>query len=96
MPVAAGIIDEGVNILTMTQDDFLGGQVLITFPYTIPVIGDITCDGKVNFEDLKVLADQWLKPPGTPSADLAPLTLDDVVNFLDFAAFAGNWLAGVE
>jgi len=92
----SGMLGEGVNILTMTQNDFLGGQVLITFPYTIPVIGDITCDGKVNFEDLLVLADQWLQPPRTPSADLAPSPLDNFVNFLDFAVFAGNWLAGVE
>jgi len=87
----SGILNEGQNILTMTQDDFLGGQVLVTFPYVIPVTGDITGDGKVNFKDLKILAEQWLQPPGIPSADIAP---DNIVNFKDFAVLAENWLAG--
>ena len=34
--------------------------------------GDLDCDGAVNFEDLGILTDQWLKPPGVPSADIAP------------------------
>lgn len=83
------VLDEGLNILTMTQNDFLGGQVLVTFPYIVP--GDINGDGKVNFKDLKILAQQWLQPPGTPSADIVP---DDIVNFQDFAVLAENWLAG--
>jgi hypothetical protein len=91
----SGIINEGVNIFTMTQNDFLGGQVLTTFPYTIPVIGDITCDGKVNFKDMLVLANQWLQPPGIPSADLAPSPLDNFVNFLDFAVLANDWLSSI-
>ena len=90
----SSIFNEGQNILTMTQDDFLGGQVLVTFPYVIPVTGDITGDGKVNYEDLKVLANQWLQPPGTPSADIAPLPLDGFVDFLDFAILANHWLEG--
>jgi hypothetical protein len=87
----ADVLDEGINILTMTQKDFLGGQVLVTFPYIICVEGDINCDGKVNEEDLRILADQWLEPPGTPSADLWPSTLDNFVNFFDFAVMAKNW-----
>ncbi len=90
----SGILNEGQNILTMTQDDFLGGQVLVTFPYVIPVTGDITGDGKVNYEDLEKLANQWLQPPGTPSADIAPSPVDGFVNFLDFAILANHWLEG--
>lgn len=56
-------------------------------------IGDITGEGDVNFEDLKVLAEQWLQPPGNPSADIAPQPNgDNIVNFLDFALLAENWL----
>jgi parallel beta-helix repeat protein len=56
------------------------------------VAGDITGNGKVNFEDLAILADQWLKPPGTPSADIAPPPDgDNIVDFLDFAVLAQNW-----
>jgi parallel beta-helix repeat protein len=59
------------------------------------VAGDIIGNGKVDFEDLKVLADQWLQPPGTPSADIAPpLNGDNIVNFLDFAFLAQSWLKG--
>jgi hypothetical protein len=59
-------------------------------PGTIP--GDITGDGKVDLDDLKILAEQWLQSPGTPSADIAPSPLDDIVNFLDFALMAENWM----
>jgi hypothetical protein len=59
----------------------------------IALAGDITGDGKVDFEDLAILADQWLQPPGTPSADIAPPPYGDGrVNFLDFAVLAENWL----
>lgn len=68
-------------------------EIYVTFK---TIIGDITGDGKVNYEDLKIMTDQWLQPPGTPSADIAPSPIDGIVNFLDFAVLAGNWLAGVE
>ncbi len=55
--------------------------------------GDISEDNKVNFEDLKSIADQWLQPPGTPSADIAPSPVDGFVNFLDFAILAKDWLS---
>ena len=40
----------------------------------------------VDYEDLAILAEQWLKTPGIPSADIAPRPAGDgEVNFLDFA-----------
>ncbi|MDD5010625.1 MAG: right-handed parallel beta-helix repeat-containing protein, partial [Phycisphaerae bacterium] len=56
------------------------------------ISGDITGDGKVNFDDLRVLSEQWLQPPGMPSADIAPVPADGFVNFLDFALLAENWM----
>jgi hypothetical protein len=54
---------------------------------------DITGDGIVDFEDLAVLAAQWLQTPGIPSADIAPLPDGDgVVDFQDFAELADHWL----
>ena len=54
---------------------------------------DINDDGEVDFEDLAVLAEQWLGPPGTPSADIAPQPDGDgTVNLLDFAELASFWL----
>ncbi len=53
--------------------------------------GDITGDGIVGFEDLALLADQWLQPPGIPSADIAPAPDgDNTVDFRDFAVLAGR------
>ncbi len=53
--------------------------------------GDINHNGKVDFEDLAELAEQWLQPPGIPSADIAPPNVDGIVNFLDFSKLAENW-----
>ena len=56
------------------------------------VNGDITGDGNVDYSDLKLMAEQWLSPPGTLSADIAPAPGGDgVVNFLDFTELAENW-----
>jgi alpha-tubulin suppressor-like RCC1 family protein len=55
--------------------------------------GDITGDGKVDYEDLGKLAAQWLQTPGIPSADIAPPPDGDgVVDFQDFAEMANHWL----
>lgn len=49
--------------------------------------------GDVSFGDLVILISQWLEPPGTPSADIAPKTNGDgIVNFLDLAVLAGHWM----
>jgi len=54
--------------------------------------GDLNCDASVNFEDFAILADQWLQPPGIPSADIAPSPVDGIVNYLDLAVLVENWL----
>jgi hypothetical protein len=55
--------------------------------------GDLNDDCKADFGDLSILADQWLQPPSTPSADIAPSPNGDgIVNFQDFAYIASNWL----
>ena len=57
------------------------------------VPGDITGEGVVGFEDLRILAEQWLQAPGIPSADIAPPPDGDgKVNMLDFALMAENWM----
>lgn len=61
-----------------------------------PIPGDFEPDGDVDFADLMILANQWLQPPGNPSADIAPPPNGDgIVNFLDFAVFAQHWLENV-
>jgi hypothetical protein len=53
--------------------------------------GDINGDCRVNFEDAKRLADQWLstQKPGSTSADLIK---DGRIDFEDWALFASSWL----
>jgi hypothetical protein len=55
---------------------------------------DINEDGDVDFKDFAILASQWLKVPGIPSADIAPADGDNFVNLLDLNEFADNWLDG--
>jgi hypothetical protein len=62
-------------------------------PYNLA--GDISNDCNVDFEDLAILADQWLLPPGDPSADIAPPPNGNgITDFLDYAMMANNWLLG--
>jgi len=52
--------------------------------------GDLNSDGYVDFEDLDILADNWMKtvPPGDPRADLKK---DGWINILDLAILALHW-----
>jgi len=85
-----GILKKGHNILTITQDDFLGGQLLVTFPYILSDMGDFTGDAIVNPNDMAIIAEFWLTDE--PSVDIAPIGNEDgIVNFKDFAIFADNW-----
>ncbi|OHB49725.1 MAG: hypothetical protein A2Y10_06085 [Planctomycetes bacterium GWF2_41_51] len=59
---------------------------------SISLVGDITEDGEVDFEDIYLLAEQWLQPPDNPLADVAPIPADGIVNFLDFSLLAENWM----
>jgi hypothetical protein len=58
------------------------------------VPGDITGDGKVNFDDFVVLSQQWDSTPGSLSADIAPVP-DGYVDIKDLVYLAGNWLEGM-
>jgi hypothetical protein len=57
---------------------------------TLPA--DFNCDGTVYYEDLAILADEWLQPPVMLSADIFPEFGDSIVNGFDFAALANDWL----
>jgi len=62
---------------------------------TVFTNGDINNDGYVDFIDYAILANQWLKAPSFPSADIAPSPNGDgVVNYLDLSELAGHWLEG--
>jgi rhamnogalacturonyl hydrolase YesR len=52
--------------------------------------GDIDGDGDVDFDDLDILIDNWLRDE--PSADIFPVEGDGIINFLDFAELAKDWM----
>jgi hypothetical protein len=61
--------------------------------YEFSYIGDFNLSGAVDFDDLCILAGQWLQGAGIPSADIAPSPNGDGrVNFLDFALMAKDWM----
>ena len=74
--------------------------VLATFLISLIVAadkGDLTGDGFVDWQDVAVMADDWLTDD--PAADIAPASGDgvsisdgdDIVNMADFAMLSENW-----
>nr|NIP55679.1 hypothetical protein [Phycisphaerae bacterium]NIR26632.1 hypothetical protein [Gammaproteobacteria bacterium]NIS54350.1 hypothetical protein [Phycisphaerae bacterium]NIX02161.1 hypothetical protein [Phycisphaerae bacterium] len=53
---------------------------------------DLNCDGIVHFEDVQIMADQWLQWPSIPSADIDSQFGDGYVDFFDFCILAYDWL----
>ena len=80
-------IFSGLEVDFTASDDFVGG-----FEGRFP--GDITNDRKVDAWDFTILAAQWLEPPGTPSADIAPDGGDGFVDFRDVGKLVDHWLEG--
>ena len=70
------------------------GKTTVKAGYVIARDGDLNCDDMVDYNDLAVLAEQWLQQRGYPPyAYIAPATNGDaMVNFLDFASVAEYWL----
>ena len=64
--------------------------VPVTLTYSV---ADLNNNREVGLDDLSILASQWLKSPGIPSADIAPFPAGDgIVNFKDFALMVLHWL----
>ncbi|MHC4084263.1 MAG: hypothetical protein ACYSU5_03515 [Planctomycetota bacterium] len=53
---------------------------------------DFNCDGIVYFEDIQIMADQWLQFPSIPSADIDSDFGDGYIDFFDFSILAYDWL----
>lgn len=71
-----------------------GVQIIATPVVSVP-IGDFNFDCEVNYDDLAIFANAWLRTDcGTNNncdgVDFAPV--DGTVNFVDFSAFADQWM----
>jgi len=64
----------------------LAGSVTADCP-----VGDLNGDCQVNLQDLGLLAEQWLVPPGSPPGSSADLNGDDEIGVADFAVLAKDW-----
>lgn len=70
-------------------DGAAGGDAVFLF-YLCPAV-DLAEDGFIDFDDIVVMATQWLELPGAPSADING---DGIVNFADFAILSEYWQSG--
>jgi hypothetical protein len=90
--------DETVEITLSNPTNAKLGTILHhTFTITPPAVrlcpkGDLDGDCKVDFNDLRTFAQQWLDPPGGCSGfDCGDLDGVNGVDMSDFALLAGNW-----
>ncbi|MEN6384740.1 MAG: discoidin domain-containing protein [Phycisphaerales bacterium] len=83
-----------IQVVTIDPDGHLSAAG--TSNSLSPVVGDMNCDRKVDFKDLKLMAANWLVDsssngtcPALPSGDISG---DCKVNFKDFNIMAWHWL----
>jgi hypothetical protein len=70
-------------------EDISLGSFIIASP------ADLNKNGRVDFDDFAILANQWRGTPGDPSADIVPEAGDGEIDFLDLALMVEYWLEGV-
>ncbi|MCK4886183.1 MAG: hypothetical protein KAS96_02280 [Planctomycetes bacterium] len=59
---------------------------------SLAIDGDINNDSKVNFDDLTIIAENWLDSCSDPSwCNGADINADNIVNMKDFALLSQNW-----
>jgi hypothetical protein len=63
--------------------------------FTIVPPADLNKNGRVDFDDFAILANQWRGTPGDPSADIAPKGGNGKVNIFDLAVLVEYWLEGI-
>jgi hypothetical protein len=78
-------VDE-VNGVNITVGDVWQFSVM---EYTT-VTGDFNGDSIVNYDDLKIMHEEWLT-----AGNNTDIKEDGIVNFSDFAVFANNWMFGI-
>ena len=86
-PSSTGISAYGRGIIPW-NDIWLGS-------FTIAPPADLNKNGRVDFDDFAILANQWRGTPGDPSADIVPEAGDGEIDFFDLVLMVEYWLEGV-
>jgi alpha-D-xyloside xylohydrolase len=84
----------GTYVLCITANDGLLSEsdcVTITVKEPDCPLGDLNRDCRVDWQDLKILAGQWLSDPVCWGFGCPDLDADDLVNLVDFAWLGKNW-----
>ncbi|MGB2806290.1 MAG: lamin tail domain-containing protein [Sedimentisphaerales bacterium] len=76
------------SLLSLVLIVFLAGSTVAESQ----LAGDLNKDYRVNFKDLRTLAQQWLHPGCFVPGCIADLDFADGVNMVDLALLANNWL----
>lgn len=93
--------DTAVNLgmdIYSTRTDRAGDEGMVDMGYHYPRLSlegiDLNGDGGIDGKDFAILADQWQKAPGVPSADIEPSGGNGVVNGKDLRLLVDHWLVG--
>jgi hypothetical protein len=87
---AAAIREDG-RFVTVWQSDGQDGSRYGIFGDTGPKVGsaDFNADGFIDFQDYRILADEWLENQNPLTADVID---DNIINEQDLAEFCRQWL----
>jgi hypothetical protein len=86
-PTVLTALEDASDHLPIVADYRIPESLCVSFS-----IADLNGDCVVDFLDFAILGNQWLEPPGIPSADIAPEPPDDFVDILDLTVWATEWL----
>ena len=86
-PTVLTALEDASDHLPIVADYRIPESLCVSFS-----ISDLNGDCVVNFLDFAILGNQWLEPPGIPSADIAPEPPDNFVDGSDLAVLTGDWL----
>jgi regulation of enolase protein 1 (concanavalin A-like superfamily) len=74
-----------------SHDVYFGTDEAAVTNASLPPAGDIDHDGYVDYNDIKLIAQQWLLDPPVGELPSADFNGDNNVDFFDFAIVARDW-----
>jgi len=80
------------KICTVELDHFSRYAMVLPLEWDTRAKGDLTGEGRVDIEDLLIMAGDWLQSDSIGDIYPPPPNGDEQVNFKDFAVLAEHWL----